>query len=265
MLKTLLAAGSLSLAIIGLSACSDSQPKAAETTVQGELYYLPRIALSPDAVAQYTIVQLNENGESIELLQKTESLNGQQVPIPFTFTLETKADQEYAFNATIEDASGSTLWFNEAPSSFVADQANVDLGKIQLLPFEAETEQDSSSNHSSNLTSAVQQQRFRAVGNEPGWDMWLEKGRAQINLNYGADHYDVAFERPEASGDNLRYEGKSNELPVVVELLHQACSDTMADNMNFSYTVVLTVGEQSYQGCGDYLAPGETLQPNPAP
>lgn len=98
---------------------------------------------------------------------------------------------------------------------------------------------------------------FRAVGNEPGWFMEVDRGAnpaLRATLDYGERIIEVASAQV-LDGDPPGYEGTTADgTRVVVQVRREACSDGMSDR-SYEASVALQVGERTYQGCGRFLNP----------
>ena len=95
---------------------------------------------------------------------------------------------------------------------------------------------------------------FRAVGNEPGWDLTIYRDSLILfNTSYGEDRY--AFPDPTRDPDPTAQpyiqRGETADHAIEVALSKGPCADTMAD---VSYeTVVVTLDGETYNGCGQGL------------
>lgn len=96
---------------------------------------------------------------------------------------------------------------------------------------------------------------FRAVGNEPGWDLTIYRDSLILfNTNYGEDQY--AFPEPtrgeDPSAQPYIQRGETDDHTIEVALSEGPCADTMADK-SYETTVVVTLDDQTYNGCGQGL------------
>ena len=96
---------------------------------------------------------------------------------------------------------------------------------------------------------------FRAVGNEPGWDLTIYRDSLILfNTNYGEDRY--AFPNPtrdeDTSAQPYVQRGETDEHTIEVALSEGPCNDTMAD-ASYETTVVVTLDDETYNGCGQGL------------
>lgn len=95
---------------------------------------------------------------------------------------------------------------------------------------------------------------FRGIGTEPGWLVEVDGGsnpslRAQ--LEYGERNVEASG--LDAAPDGSRYAGTTSDgTSVVLAIVEGDCSDGMSDQ-TFPASIELTVGDQSFRGCGAYL------------
>ncbi|MDQ3269747.1 MAG: hypothetical protein M3Q11_06115 [Pseudomonadota bacterium] len=98
---------------------------------------------------------------------------------------------------------------------------------------------------------------LRAVGNEPGWFMEVDRGPApalRATLDYGDRSIKVAHAQV-LDGDTPGYRGTAADgTVVVVEVRRETCSDGMSDRV-YEASVILSAGEYLYRGCGRFLNP----------
>ena len=94
---------------------------------------------------------------------------------------------------------------------------------------------------------------FRAVGNEPGWFVEVDKGESpslHATLDYGDREVIVAKAQPAGLG----FAGKTSDgTAVVLEIQRTRCQDGMSGEA-FEASARLVVGDRSYRGCGAFLA-----------
>jgi len=94
---------------------------------------------------------------------------------------------------------------------------------------------------------------FRAIGNEPGWYLEIQSGK-QLLFVYGFGVQRALVPDPaEETTDTARvYSGVSGGRELQVEILAQACADTMSGEQ-FPNRVVVTFDDTRYEGCGQDL------------
>lgn len=94
---------------------------------------------------------------------------------------------------------------------------------------------------------------FRAVGNEPGWTLEIQSGRQLLFVyGYGIQRVLVSDPVEENAGTTRVYTGASGGRELRVEIVEQACVDTMSDDQ-FSNRTVVVFDNQRFEGCGENL------------
>lgn len=97
---------------------------------------------------------------------------------------------------------------------------------------------------------------FRAVGNEPGWYVEVDRGEAP-SLRAVLDYGDRVVEVQRVSaiaGRDFGYQGTANDgSEVVLRIDREACSDGMSDQ-RYAFSATLRVDGQAYRGCGRRLS-----------
>lgn len=133
-----LAAALGSAAAIALAGCAAPvAPVAAPapmgmTRITGEISYLQRIALPPDAVA---VVIARETRSGTLLAEDRQALNGRQVPVPFTLSVPRGAAAAAEVRGSIEQ-QGRAMWISE-PVVVRLEAESIDLGTLRLAQMAA--------------------------------------------------------------------------------------------------------------------------------
>lgn len=96
---------------------------------------------------------------------------------------------------------------------------------------------------------------FRAVGQEPGWNLDIYKGKEiRFTYDYGEREAVTPAPVPEIDPDNdasvYHAVTEANDLHVVIE--SSPCTDAMSGKP-FESTVTVTLNGQTYHGCGEPL------------
>jgi uncharacterized membrane protein len=92
---------------------------------------------------------------------------------------------------------------------------------------------------------------FRAVGNEPGWNLEiLEGSRIVLVADYGDSQVEQPLPEPSVDREARTTRWDAGEL--IVEVIGRPCRDSMSGE-SFESTVVVTWGEQTLRGCGRAL------------
>lgn len=92
---------------------------------------------------------------------------------------------------------------------------------------------------------------FRAVGNEPGWYVEVDRGAApalRAMLDYGERQLAI----PRVTAREGGFTGTSGGDPVMLDIRRSPCADGMS-GQRFEATATLRVGERRYEGCGAFL------------
>ncbi|EKE70592.1 META domain-containing protein [Gallaecimonas xiamenensis] len=118
---------------LALAGCA-SEPQAPQSTLdsaqpvelQGELNYLARIALPPQA---YAVVEVRDNTGKL-VKESRWKLNGKQVPLPFSLTLPAGSQAPYDLQGAIF-VNGRPAWVSEPDTIKPMDNA-VALGQVEL-------------------------------------------------------------------------------------------------------------------------------------
>ncbi|HET7359330.1 MAG TPA: hypothetical protein VFJ04_04215, partial [Rhodanobacteraceae bacterium] len=98
---------------------------------------------------------------------------------------------------------------------------------------------------------------FRAVGNEPGWTVEVDKGAApplRAVLDYGQRQVQVAHTQPftDPATGVVGFRGNSADgTRVELTIQRGQCED--ASGASFDASADLAVGGQHYKGCGRFL------------
>ncbi len=99
---------------------------------------------------------------------------------------------------------------------------------------------------------------FRAVGNEPGWELEIQDGKQILFVaSYGMERIVLPDPGVQVDGNTRSYHSVSGPHEFRVEIVNETCTDTMKGDEFPSETSVLFDG-QVYRGCGmDLTIPWE--------
>lgn len=124
----------LLLCTLLLSACASTPPTA---KLQGEVFYLQRIALPADAELTVTLEDISlADAPALELARQQQASGGRQVPLPFSLVYSpsaVKPGHRYAVRARIE-AGGQLLWVNTDQHSVALDGHDPQPLRIRVNP-----------------------------------------------------------------------------------------------------------------------------------
>lgn len=128
--------GILGLLVVLASGCGEgtpSSPVAPEPVVlRGDITYLQRIALPPDATARVVLLDISDTAAKMTTVATQELLEVGQVPIPFELKVPRSAidpKKTYGLKASIADGNGTVRW---AVPELAAVQPLTDSGPIEL-------------------------------------------------------------------------------------------------------------------------------------
>lgn len=98
---------------------------------------------------------------------------------------------------------------------------------------------------------------FRASGGEPGWLVEVDRGpspQLRATLDYGEREIVVPRATP-LDGDAFGFMGETrdNGIPVVLRIRRETCRHGMSGEV-FEASARLSVGDQTYSGCGAFLS-----------
>jgi heat shock protein HslJ len=102
----------------------------------------------------------------------------------------------------------------------------------------------------------VRDRDFRAVGQEPGWQLEIRQGaEMRFTFDYGKNSAVTPAARVNVDpGTGTRtYHAVAEANDLRVEIVPVACTDTMSGRP-FATTVTVTLNGRSYRGCGEGLA-----------
>jgi putative lipoprotein len=91
---------------------------------------------------------------------------------------------------------------------------------------------------------------FRALGNEPSWNLEVHRDRLVLVTDLGTERAEFPYSDPVVEGARTTYRSAGGELVAVVE--RQPCVDTMSGE-GFEASVTLTVTGGTLRGCGRFL------------
>lgn len=99
---------------------------------------------------------------------------------------------------------------------------------------------------------------FRAVGNEPGWSVEVDKGTSptmRVQLDYGQQQIEVPSTTPYADPQrgSAGFRGRSADGHTVdLQILRGGCTDSMS-GARFEASAELHVDDRTLKGCGRFL------------
>ena len=88
-------------------------------------------------------------------------------------------------------------------------------------------------------------ERYEARGNEPGWQLLINKNRIDYVGNYGEKKISVARPDPRPTFNGRRYETQR----LTVDVTYVRCNDDM-NGRGFEHQVSVTAEGRTFRGCG---------------
>jgi uncharacterized membrane protein len=90
---------------------------------------------------------------------------------------------------------------------------------------------------------------LRAVGQEPGWDLEIDKSAMRLRYDYGQQELRVPAPSPARKGSTTTYEATSGSRRLRVVIEERPCADTMS-GAEFSRSVTVDIDNNVLKGCG---------------
>lgn len=235
--------------VIALAGCQSRQLDApepaapdAQAAIHGQATYRERIAPPPGSTLTVQLIDnlLADTPDAVIAITQVHDAKGP----PFKFALPYEAkklrkDGSYGLHASLRDAEG-TLWFVTDTRTAVVPGSGE---PVELRMVRASSPWEDAKSRGIG---------FRGIGTEPGWLVEVGRGESpalRAELDYGGRKIDVA--RTEALADGFR--GKTADgTAVSLKIVKQTCNDGMSD-ATYPASTTLTVGDQTYHGCGRFL------------
>jgi uncharacterized membrane protein len=86
---------------------------------------------------------------------------------------------------------------------------------------------------------------YRALGQEPGWNLVISDGRIDYVGDYGERRISVARPEPRATANGRRYETPR----LTVDITYARCNDAMSGH-GYEHRVAVTADGNRVEGCG---------------
>ncbi|MDD1794346.1 YbaY family lipoprotein [Enterovibrio makurazakiensis] len=126
----------LALIAVAFTACSDIMKEQDMATVNGDVYYLQRIALPSNAKLTVTLADVSLADAPMEVISSQSYMTeGQQVPLPFNLSYspsEIKPGHTYTVSARIE-VDGELIFISDTANHVINDPANTQNISIQVV------------------------------------------------------------------------------------------------------------------------------------
>ncbi len=92
-------------------------------------------------------------------------------------------------------------------------------------------------------------ERFRATGNEPGWQLDITATTITLSADYGKTRIEVPAPPPQTSAGLRKYISRYGGEDLTVSVFERRCTDTMS-GMHYPNAVVVILGDRVMEGCG---------------
>jgi heat shock protein HslJ len=89
------------------------------------------------------------------------------------------------------------------------------------------------------------EERYEALGNEPGWHLNIHDGRIDYVGDYGETKISVARPEPRPSFNGRRYVTDR----LTVDVTYVRCNDAMS-GFGYEHQVMVIADGKTYRGCG---------------
>lgn len=94
-------------------------------------------------------------------------------------------------------------------------------------------------------TPPPEAERYRALGQEPGWNLTIADGRIDYVGDYGETRISVARPDPRPTFNGRRYETRR----LIVDITYTRCNDVMSGH-GFAHQVMVIADGTTVCGCG---------------
>lgn len=140
LLAATLLAGSLAGCVTPTTGSNVSSERAMKTTITGEVFYLPRIALPPQSELGVVLLDSSLENPLVELFAaSTSSLNGKNVPVPFSLEVDQSrliAGDTYVVRAVIRSNTGDIIWRTKDAHTVDLSTVAYDAGQLEMVMVE---------------------------------------------------------------------------------------------------------------------------------
>jgi len=241
----LLLAGAVALGGCQSRQASTSEPASAQTqpVIRGQAFYRERIAAPPNATLTVQLIdnQLADTPDAVIAITQVHDAKGP----PFEFALpydaaKLRENGRYGLHASLREADGTLRFVTDSRTPVVP--ASGDPVELRLVRVSSPWED-----------AKARGIGFRGIGTEPGWLVEVGRGESpalHAELDYGGRRVDVASTKALANG----FGGKTAEgTAVSLKIVKETCNDGMSDAV-YPAAIALTVGDQTYHGCGRFLS-----------
>ena len=114
-----------------------------KTTITGEVFYRPRIALPPQSELGVVLLDSSLENPLVELFAaSTTSLDGKNVPVPFSLEVDRSrliAGDTYVVRAVIRSNTGDIIWRTKDAHTVDLSTATYDAGQLEMVMVDRPT------------------------------------------------------------------------------------------------------------------------------
>ena len=224
--------------------------------VEGEAFYLQKIALPEDAVLTVQLEDVTNPGAVVPAIsiQRIE-LNGRQQPFAFELRYEPenlKPNRIYAVSGQIEDSSGLRFISKEQQHLLLTGEPLQIRLKLDMVTPGSAADQ---------LPPSPE---FACRGNEPFWNLVLKDKKLQLSrlMNEVVEKtYKGSFSRYAAPDGAVGFEwqgetGLGGNSQLLADIRLDYCADSMAgpeEGGEFDYKIQMLVDDETLHGCCNLL------------
>ncbi len=124
------------LFVLAFTACTDIMKDGDMATVNGDVFYVQRIALPPNAKLTVTLADVSLADAPMDVISSQSYMTeGQQVPLPFSLSYspsEIKPGHTYSVSARIE-VDGQLLFISDTSNPVITDPATTQNVSVQVV------------------------------------------------------------------------------------------------------------------------------------
>ncbi|MGB1765230.1 YbaY family lipoprotein [Alloalcanivorax xenomutans] len=239
-----------------------------QVTLKGEVLYRERIALPPDVIVRVVLEDVSLADAAAKVIAEQTIEPETQVPIPFELTymrgdVNPDMGMGYAVRAEIRDQQDKLLWTTTERHTVEVGESNdqpvtVIVHRVPGDDTPRENPEDMEGVEGAGLSPAAQKVReqgaqFWAAGNEPGWSLAIyPQVKLELVTDYGETTIATPDPGPKEEGGKTLYQASNEDTDLTVEIEQSPCQDDMSGKQ-YPYTVVVSYGDTTLNGCGQEL------------
>ncbi len=152
--------------------------------------------------------------------------------------------QRYLVLSQVRSASGSKYQEGDVVFWSKGDEAMLQLGDVEHQDCQLRPERGPWADARRRGVD------FRAVGNEPGWHLEIQRGRQLLYVgDYGEQRVTMPDPGVQVVGENRSYRARTEAGELAVEIFATPCFDSMSGEA-FAAAVTVTLNGRQLHGCG---------------